>query len=99
MDWIAEAGSWEKVVKKDITRLLEHYKGQGVEKVGTFGFCWGSKMAVEVVAEMPGDVKAAVLIHPSFVSTDDGDRVKAPTLALPTKDDNDMVYWKLVAYS
>jgi len=91
MNFVGTTGSWENVLKKDISVVLEHYKALGANKFGTFGFCWGAKMCIEASVDFSNDIKSAVLIHPSFVGTDDGDKVKCPTLVLPSKDEADLI--------
>jgi len=91
MDFVSTTGSWDKVVRQDMVQLFQHYQSQGVKKIGTFGFCWGSKMGVQVAKEFATETSAAVLIHPAFVAPEEGDKVLTPVLSLPTKDDDDMV--------
>ncbi|OXA56734.1 uncharacterized AIM2 family protein C30D10.14 [Folsomia candida] len=91
VDFVTTSGSWEKVVKGDLCKLFEHYRGQGVGQIGMFGFCWGALMCVSASCEYSSDIKAIALIHPSLVKDEDGDRVMTPVLVLPASGDADMV--------
>lgn len=57
---------------------------------GIFGFCWGGKISV-LAASKINDIRVAALVHPSFVSNSDADKVKAPMYLLPSKSEPDMV--------
>lgn len=48
------------------------------------------KIAVQITAQLPFFVGAS-LIHPSFVDVKDAEGAGAPILALPSKDEPDMV--------
>jgi dienelactone hydrolase len=92
MNFVSTKGSWEKVVKSDMEKVIQHYKQEGgIKKIGIFGFCWGGKICIEASDELSEDIRAAVLIHPAFVVTEDADRVKSPTLVIPTRDEADFV--------
>ena len=39
--WIGEVGAWEKTVKKDLLRVINHYKeNENIKTFGIYGFCW-----------------------------------------------------------
>jgi dienelactone hydrolase len=78
-------------VKSDVERIIQHYKAKGIKQFGIFGFCWGARVSVDASIELSEDIRASVIIHPSLIETDDADKIKCPTLALPTKDDADFV--------
>lgn len=87
--FIFTRGSFDKVVKPDINKLVEHYKAQGFEKFGMFGLCWGGKMGMLAAGQLHESIGAAVLIHPSILKTADAEAAKVPVMLLPTKDEND----------
>lgn len=87
--FVATWGTWERA-KQDMTRLIEHYKAQGITKFATLGFCWGGKMSIRAACELE-DIQGAALIHPSMLTNEDAEQAQAPILFLPTKDDADMV--------
>jgi len=88
--FVRTKGSWENIVKKDVENIIAHYKGQGVSSVGIFGFCWGAKICCEAGIQL-ADVNAIGLVHPSFVETDDGDKIQCPTYVMPSKDETDFL--------
>lgn len=90
MNFVGTKGSWDNVVKKDLLNVIDHYKKEGVESFGIFGFCWGGKMCIKTAAELD-DVKAAALLHPAFLEDADAEVVKHPVLFLPSKDEPDLV--------
>jgi len=90
MELINTRVPWE-IVMKDLKRLIKHYKSQGVEQFGIFGFCLGGRISTDASIHLSDSIKAGVLIHPSMVTTEDADLVKFPLFIIPAKDDFDFV--------
>ncbi|KAI9278202.1 Alpha/Beta hydrolase protein [Phascolomyces articulosus] len=89
MAWIGEIGTIQKI-RPDVDLLREWLEKQGVIQAGLVGFCWGAKVAIQVTDE-GSFFGGAALIHPSMVDIKDAEAATAPVLALPTKDEPDMV--------
>ncbi|KAJ7552896.1 hypothetical protein O6H91_06G075300 [Diphasiastrum complanatum] len=66
-------------------QIIEVLKEKGVQSVGVGGFCWGAKVAVVLAKE--GDIQAAVLLHPSFLTSEDIKEVKVPIAILGAEID------------
>ncbi|KAJ3676537.1 hypothetical protein LUZ60_003949 [Juncus effusus] len=49
--------------------VIAALKEKGINSVGAAGYCWGAKVAIELAKA--GEIQAAVLSHPSFVSVGD----------------------------
>lgn len=82
-DWIKNHGPAKGF--EDSTKVIEVLKGRGISTIGAAGFCWGAKPVVEL---SKGEVlKAGVLLHPSFVTVDDIEAVKAPLAILGAEND------------
>ncbi|KAK3440896.1 endo-1,3;1,4-beta-D-glucanase isoform X2 [Eucalyptus grandis] len=65
--------------------IIQALKSKGISKIGAAGFCWGSKVAVELAkCEL---IQAAVLLHPVFVTLDDIKEVKVPIAVLGAEID------------
>jgi dienelactone hydrolase len=91
MSWVGEHGSWDKSVKTDVTKTFEWAKKTwGVEKAGIIGFCYGGKMVVQALADLPF-VEAGATCHPSFLQMEDADPIKAPICLLPSKDEDEKI--------
>ncbi|XP_078149182.1 endo-1,3;1,4-beta-D-glucanase-like isoform X3 [Carex rostrata] len=70
---------------EDAKLVIQALKGKGVSAIGAAGFCWGAKVVVELAKS--DDIKAAVLLHPAFVSVDDIKEVKVPISILGAEID------------
>lgn len=90
MKFINVNGSWDNVVKKDLTAIINYYKQQGATTFGVYGFCWGGRMCLKAAAEL-SDIKAAALLHPFLLETADANPVKVPVIFLPSKDEPDLI--------
>lgn len=91
LKWIEANGNWQKTVKADVQRVIEHYKQtEGITSVGIFGFCWGGRTSLSAALEID-EIKAGGLVHPALVKNEEADSVKRPLILLPAKDDIDMV--------
>jgi len=83
-DWLKRHGP-EKGFE-DSTKVIEVLKSRGISTIGAVGFCWGAKVVVELLKGE--DVKAGLLLHPSFVTVDDIKEVKVPlTILVPEIDE------------
>ncbi|KAF5175916.1 Endo-1,3-1,4-beta-D-glucanase [Thalictrum thalictroides] len=67
---------------KPVIAVLE---SKGISAVGIAGFCWGAKVVTQLAKT--DSIKAAVMLHPSFVSVDDIKEVKAPLAVLGAEID------------
>ncbi|XP_051127985.1 endo-1,3;1,4-beta-D-glucanase-like [Andrographis paniculata] len=65
--------------------VIETLKSKGVTKIGALGFCWGAKVVVELAKY--AYIQAGVLLHPSFVTTEDIQAVKVPISVLGAEID------------
>lgn len=65
--------------------VIEALKSKGITKVGAAGYCWGAKVVVEL--SKYAYIQAAVLLHPSFVTLEDMEAVKAPISVLGAEND------------
>ncbi|KAJ1691530.1 hypothetical protein LUZ63_015685 [Rhynchospora breviuscula] len=81
--WIQKHGP-EKGYE-DAKSVIKSLKEKGVSAIGAAGFCWGAKVVVELAKS--GDIKAGVLLHPSFVTVDDIKEVKVPISVLGAEID------------
>ncbi|XP_078149180.1 endo-1,3;1,4-beta-D-glucanase-like isoform X1 [Carex rostrata] len=70
---------------EDAKLVIQALKRKGVSAIGAAGFCWGAKVVVELAKS--DDIKAAVLLHPSFVTVDDIKEVKIPISVLGAEID------------
>jgi dienelactone hydrolase len=70
---------------EDAKLVIQALKRKGVSAIGAAGFCWGAKVVVELAKS--DDIKAAVLLHPSFVTVDDIKEVKVPISVLGAEID------------
>ncbi|KAJ7528970.1 hypothetical protein O6H91_15G030600 [Diphasiastrum complanatum] len=69
----------------EIKQIIEILKGKSITSIGVAGFCWGAKVAVLLARQK--DIKAAVLLHPSRVVTDDFKEIIAPIAILAAEID------------
>ncbi|XP_048129678.1 endo-1,3;1,4-beta-D-glucanase-like [Rhodamnia argentea] len=84
MEWIKDHGTDKGY--EDAKRIIEAVKGKGASAIGAAGFCWGAKVVVQLAKT--GAIDAAVLLHPSLVSVDDIQGVKAPIAILGAETDH-----------
>ena len=88
---IMKAGSWLKVVKPRLSETVKFLKSQGVSSMGVQGFCWGSKMSMNVVGDNDfPEVKGAALFHPSMLENSDAEKSLKPCAVFPSKDEPDL---------
>ncbi|XP_008802649.2 endo-1,3;1,4-beta-D-glucanase-like [Phoenix dactylifera] len=72
MTWIEGHGTDKGF--EDAKLVIEALKNKGVSAIGAAGFCWGAKVVAELAKF--DYIKAAVMLHPSFVTVDDIKEVK-----------------------
>lgn len=90
-EWQERVANWDTIVQYDVQRIIDYYWTTfGIKEVGIFGFCWGGKISTLAASQMPG-IKAAGLVHPSSVTIDMAQDVRAPMYLFPCLDDPDMV--------
>ncbi|KAJ8622620.1 hypothetical protein MRB53_031149 [Persea americana] len=70
---------------EDAKSVIADLKSKGIAAIGAAGFCWGAKVVV-ALAKI-GEIQAAVLCHPSFVTVDDIKEVKSPISILGAEVD------------
>lgn len=83
-DWIQSHGVDKGF--NDAKPVIESLRSKGISSIGAAGFCWGAKVVVSLASS--GLIQAAVLLHPSFVTVDDINLVKAPIAILGAENDN-----------
>jgi len=94
--FINTRGDWEDYVKMDVVNVIEHFKStENVTEFGIYGMCWGGKISTRAAVEVP-EIKAAVLVHPSSVTTDEADEVVAPMYLLPSRGEANMLPFYMV---
>ncbi|XP_051130086.1 endo-1,3;1,4-beta-D-glucanase-like isoform X2 [Andrographis paniculata] len=72
---------------KDVKTIIDSLERKGVTKFGVAGFCWGGKVAIEVLNK-DSRVDTGVLLHPSFVNHTDIEKVNSPIAILGGGKDN-----------
>ncbi|XP_052207708.1 endo-1,3;1,4-beta-D-glucanase-like [Diospyros lotus] len=82
-DWLKDHGADRGF--EDAKLVLEAIKSKGISCIGAAGFCWGAKVVVELAKH--DYIKAAVLLHPSFVTVEDIQAVKVPISVLGAEID------------
>ncbi|KAI8325682.1 alpha/beta-hydrolase [Martensiomyces pterosporus] len=85
--FVETRGSWA-TNKPTYLAARDHLLSNGATSISAVGFCWGSKMVISALAELEGLAGGAV-VHPALLVDEDFDKVKAPLLALPSKDEPD----------
>ncbi|KAI8141602.1 dienelactone hydrolase family-domain-containing protein [Fennellomyces sp. T-0311] len=89
MAWIRKVGSFQ-VIEPQLALVREQLTKQCIAQAGIVGFCWGGKIAVVATAQ-DSFYGGASIIHPSMVDNKDAEVAKAPILAIPSKDEPDMI--------
>lgn len=87
-EWISRVGSWD-TVSPHLARVKARLQSQGIKSAGIVGFCWGAKIAVQATVVDPWYTGVA-LIHPAKLELSDAEKVQAPVLLLPSKDEPDL---------
>ncbi|KAJ2776352.1 hypothetical protein H4R18_005717 [Coemansia javaensis] len=80
-------GSWEANRDK-LAAARDHLRAGGAQSVGALGFCWGGGIVVQALAKLDG-LSGGTIVHPALVTAERVAAIKAPLLAMPTKDDPD----------
>ncbi|CAL8135645.1 unnamed protein product [Orchesella dallaii] len=89
--WVEENASWDKVAKFDILNIINTFQTRdNISEFAIFGMCYGGFMSTMAATEIP-EIKAAGLVHPSYVTDEYADGVKAPMYLLPTSTDADFL--------
>ncbi|KAF5455083.1 hypothetical protein F2P56_024696 [Juglans regia] len=83
-EWLKTHGTDDG--SKNATRIIAALKRKGKVAVGAAGICWGGNVIVKV--SKTHNIKAAVLLHPSWVTLDDIEAVKVPLSILAAELDN-----------
>ncbi|PWA02748.1 hypothetical protein BB558_001101 [Smittium angustum] len=88
LELIERKGTYE-YLEGDFDITKNHIKNvEGFQSVALVGFCWGTKMAMQLSAH-DTFYKAAALIHPSLLELSDFENVQCPIVILPSKDERD----------
>ena len=75
-------------VCEDLHALVDHLHDKvGCKFVGTVGFCWGGKYSLVSASQSLGAVQAAVVVHGSRLTAEDGEAVQCPVLMLNAEQD------------
>ncbi|KDN48171.1 hypothetical protein RSAG8_03187, partial [Rhizoctonia solani AG-8 WAC10335] len=69
----------------DLVKLGEKLKSEGF-KVGSLGFCWGSKVGILAGASDP--IAAVAAVHPAILAPEDAASCKATLGFYPTRDED-----------
>lgn len=96
-DMVNKTESYQDFIQRRSTypynkaRMLRAIELLNCEKVGGVGFCWGAKLVMGALADMPNsNVLSGSLIHPSMVTLEDFENAQGPTLILLSKDEREM---------
>ncbi|KWU42466.1 alpha/beta-hydrolase [Rhodotorula sp. JG-1b] len=65
MGWLGKHG--KEVTRPEIDKVIEHLKGQGVQKFAAIGYCFGGRYTVDLVVD--GAASVGVVAHPSLLET------------------------------
>ncbi|XP_039128173.1 endo-1,3;1,4-beta-D-glucanase-like [Dioscorea cayenensis subsp. rotundata] len=65
--------------------IVEALKSTGISAIGAAGFCWGAKVVAELAKSE--DIKAAVMLHPSYVTAKDIKEINVPLAVLGAEID------------
>ncbi|XP_059439518.1 endo-1,3;1,4-beta-D-glucanase-like [Corylus avellana] len=71
---------------EDAKPVIAALKQKGIHAIGAAGFCWGGNVVTKIAKT--NLIKAAVLLHPSWVTVDDIKAVKVPIAILAAELDN-----------
>ena len=63
--WIKEKSDWETIMKADFDALLKELQREGIESIGSIGFCFGG-WAFSKAASQGFPLKCGVSAHPSI---------------------------------
>ncbi|KAI8885917.1 hypothetical protein K501DRAFT_66162 [Backusella circina FSU 941] len=89
MEWIQKNASLP-IILPLVDQVDKQLKSDGAVSGAFVGFCWGAKMSAQLSATHPFFVGAS-LIHPSLVDNADAEAAQIPILAIPSKQEPDMV--------
>ncbi|KAH7676942.1 putative hydrolase related to dienelactone hydrolase protein [Dioscorea alata] len=70
---------------EEVKPIVEALKSSGISAIGAGGICWGAKVVAELAKT--DDIKAAVMLHPSFVTVEDIKEIKVPLAVLGAEID------------
>ncbi|XP_051130084.1 endo-1,3;1,4-beta-D-glucanase-like [Andrographis paniculata] len=68
-------------VHKHVGPFFDAIKRKGVKRFGAAGFCWGGKVAVDLLNNLEF-VKVGVLLHPTYTSPEDIQKIRVPLAIL-----------------
>ncbi|ODM89008.1 putative AIM2 family protein C30D10.14 [Orchesella cincta] len=89
--WVEENASWEKVAKYDVLNIINWFQTrENITEFAIFGMCYGGIISTMAATEIP-EIKAAGLVHPTYVTNEHAEGVKAPMYLLPTSTDADFL--------
>ncbi|KAM6566098.1 endo-1,3;1,4-beta-D-glucanase [Cannabis sativa] len=66
--------------------VIQDLKNKGYSAIGVAGFCWGAKAAIQLAKRH--SIKAAAILHQSYVTVDDIKEVKVPLAVLGAEFDH-----------
>ncbi|KDQ20454.1 hypothetical protein BOTBODRAFT_40628 [Botryobasidium botryosum FD-172 SS1] len=70
----------------ELISVARALRKEGFEKVGAIGYCWGGKLCI-VAGSSPDTFEAISLVHPAFLTNEDGDKLAVPIAFYPTVDE------------
>ncbi|GMN45416.1 hypothetical protein TIFTF001_014616 [Ficus carica] len=82
--WLKDHGTDKGL--EDVKPVIEALKSKSFSALGAAGFCWGAKVVTEI-SKSSKFIQAAVLLHPSFVTSDDIKGVNVPIAILGAEVD------------
>jgi len=88
--WLETNASWD-IAKWDVYTVMNHFATrENISEVAIWGTCWGGLISLRAASEI-SEIKAAGLVHPSWVEITDAYGVRSPMYLMPAMDDPDML--------
>ena len=88
-------GNWEKTVKADTLKVIQHYKEkEGIQVFGMYGMCWGGEIAFLAGTQLP-DIRVIGALHAFGLTLESMREVKVPAVLMPAGEDPDLVKYTL----
>ncbi|WFD36133.1 carboxymethylenebutenolidase [Malassezia cuniculi] len=84
-EWLETIGEFGARLK-DLQNTVDALKGEGFEKFGLYGTCWGAKAAVQASGANT-QFSGLVQLHPAFVNVEDAKKLTIPVAFFPSRDE------------
>jgi len=91
--FFSTTGKPQKAINK-LRRFVEALKADNYKRIGVYGFCWGSKIAISVGSEAL--VNAVGMIHPAMLFTEDIKKATVPIAIYISMDESESEYNNIV---